>query len=241
MEILPVNGTPVTGDSQRRGNWEATRPRITKSSLLSDLQIHEMNFERFPPNLPAMRLPQASTPSSSSFPAGLRPCRTSAGFCKTKWTPDEDQRLVDSVATNSLGNWALIACSVPGRTGKQCRERWINHLTPTLNTDSWTPIEDSILIQQQRICGNVWSHISAQIPGRSGNDVKNRWNWLCKHGRYQAPHPLPLPPSPPRPPAPPSVASPAQLFAQVIHEPADQEPLFHPRHIMLPLPFNKLF
>jgi hypothetical protein len=28
--------------------------------------------------------------------------------------------------------WALISQSLPGRVGKQCRERWTNHLRPDL-------------------------------------------------------------------------------------------------------------
>ncbi|XP_019092165.1 PREDICTED: pentatricopeptide repeat-containing protein At3g09040, mitochondrial-like [Camelina sativa] len=29
--------------------------------------------------------------------------------------------------------WSVIAQSLPGRIGKQCRERWHNHLNPDIN------------------------------------------------------------------------------------------------------------
>ena len=28
------------------------------------------------------------------------------------------------------GNWSTIASYIPGRVGKQCRERWLNYLRP---------------------------------------------------------------------------------------------------------------
>ena len=43
--------------------------------------------------------------------------------------------------------WSLIASSLPGRIGKQCRERWYNQLDPSINTLPWTDSEDLILIQ----------------------------------------------------------------------------------------------
>uniref|UniRef100_A0A8R7NYE8 HTH myb-type domain-containing protein n=1 Tax=Triticum urartu TaxID=4572 RepID=A0A8R7NYE8_TRIUA len=32
----------------------------------------------------------------------------------------------------------LIARSLPGRIGKQCQERWHNHLNPDIQRDAWT-------------------------------------------------------------------------------------------------------
>ncbi|OHT08026.1 hypothetical protein TRFO_23652 [Tritrichomonas foetus] len=102
-------------------------------------------------------------------------------FKKSKWTPEEDRLLMDSVNKHGMGNWSLVSQAVPGRTGKQCRERWINQLCPALNKDNWTPQEDAILIQQQRIHGNFWTKIAQFLPGRSSNNVKNRWSWLSRH------------------------------------------------------------
>lgn len=102
-------------------------------------------------------------------------------FKKAKWTQEEDKLLVDSVNAHGMGNWSLVAQTIPGRTGKQCRERWINQLCPALNKDNWSNQEDAILVQQQRLHGNVWSKIAQFLPGRSANAVKNRWSWLSRH------------------------------------------------------------
>jgi hypothetical protein len=122
---------------------------------------------------------------------------------KVKWSDCEDKILVACVHQYGPNNWATIAQSLPGRTGKQCRERWTNQLDPSLSRENWTPHEDAILLTQQKAFGNVWAKISAQLPGRSSNAVKNRWCWLIRH---QAPapetrwQPAPKPDDAPRPP-----------------------------------------
>lgn len=100
---------------------------------------------------------------------------------KIKWTCEEDEKLILSIQKNGIKNWSLVSQDVQGRTGKQCRERWLNQLSPKLNKNNWTPEEDQILIQNQKIFGNSWSKLSLFLPGRSSNNIKNRWSWLCRH------------------------------------------------------------
>jgi hypothetical protein len=64
-----------------------------------------------------------------------------------------------------------------GRMGKQARERWYNHLDPTLKGSApWSEEEDIMLFESQKKLGNRWCEIAKIIVGRSENDVKNRWN-----------------------------------------------------------------
>lgn len=46
-----------------------------------------------------------------------------------------------------------MAGLLPGRLGKQCRERWCNHLDPSVKKTKWTPHEDEVLFNAQ-----VWMH-----------------------------------------------------------------------------------
>ena len=72
--------------------------------------------------------------------------------------------------------WKDIASQLPGRIGESVRERYVNHLDPSLKKSKWTKEEDEILFQNQRILGNKWSKIRKFLPGRSDNAIKNRYH-----------------------------------------------------------------
>lgn len=99
---------------------------------------------------------------------------------KGAWTAEEDAVLRSMVEECGLGNvkWSEIAAQLPGascgaawprrtdaadrmrrvrgagRLGKQCRERWFNHLDPSINKGPWTHAEDHLLVEAQQLLGN---------------------------------------------------------------------------------------
>jgi hypothetical protein len=101
---------------------------------------------------------------------------------KARWTPAEDDVLLQAVNQNGACNWNSIALSLAGRTGKQCRERWLSRLSPAFTTDPWTAEEDSTLISLQREHGNQWAIFRAVLPRRSTVAIKNRWISLRRRG-----------------------------------------------------------
>ncbi|EKX32507.1 hypothetical protein GUITHDRAFT_98601 [Guillardia theta CCMP2712] len=70
------------------------------------------------------------------------------GFIKGQWTREEDEKVIQYVEKYGTKQWARIAQVLPGRKGKQCRERWHNHLNPDINKLSWTVEEDARLIEE---------------------------------------------------------------------------------------------
>jgi hypothetical protein len=93
---------------------------------------------------------------------------------KKYWQENEDELLWNAMKRTQ--NWNRIAAEVPGRTAKQCRDRWIDQLNPFINHGDWTEEEDQLLIEQRQLWGNKWAKIARNFPNRTDNQIKNRWN-----------------------------------------------------------------
>jgi hypothetical protein len=96
-----------------------------------------------------------------------------------KWTPDEDKALKHAVEIYNGKNWDAIASLVPGRTRKQCTNRWYNALDPSIATrptDTWTTNDDNKLQDAVEKYGDEnWDAIIPLLPGRTKVQCRSRW------------------------------------------------------------------
>jgi hypothetical protein len=103
------------------------------------------------------------------------------------WNAQEDALLLDLTTRLGAKDWCLIASAMETRTARQCRERYKNHVKPTLRTG---------------LCGArcpaplVWRPGRCRVRARSATPARrtgDRAHWACaaEAGRlpFSAPDP----------------------------------------------------
>lgn len=98
---------------------------------------------------------------------------------KKPWSKEEDEAMKQLVEKHGVKKWSLIANILDdmhgfkGRNGKQCRERWHNHLNPTIKRLPLSDKEKRRIFAKHRKYGNKWAKIAGCLNGRTDNVVKN--------------------------------------------------------------------
>ena len=97
------------------------------------------------------------------------------GLTKGPWSIEEDRKLIQWVKKEGPCKWTTCAEFIKGRSGKQCRERWLNTLNPNVKKGAWEVEEDYLIFNLYNKFGSQWSKISLHMPTRTENSIKNRF------------------------------------------------------------------
>ncbi|KAL3815860.1 hypothetical protein ACHAXA_002276 [Cyclostephanos tholiformis] len=113
----------------------------------------------------------------------LRAIFSSGGFGSLATAAEEKNHELPSSSSNgnasisAFTQWADLAPQLPGRTGKQIRDRWVNYLNPAINHLPFSRDDDLRLWRGHKELGKRWVEISVKVfqSTRSENHIKNRW------------------------------------------------------------------
>lgn len=104
----------------------------------------------------------------------------SRSYSRTRWTSEENKKLMDHVMKNGPRKWKKIAYELKNKTTQQCRDHYNDVLDPKIKNVVWTNDEEKILLLKYEEYGPHWSKIKVFLPGRTAGMIKNYANLLLK-------------------------------------------------------------
>ena len=167
---VPTSPTSSPSPSKNNGKWTESEDAVLRAAVAAN---SARNWKKIASSLSN----RTDVQCLHRWQKVLRP-----GLVKGPWTADEDCRLVELIQQYGVRRWSFLATQHhTGRLGKQCRERWYNHLDPVINKGPWTRAEDDAVMAAYEEMGSKWARIAKAVGnGRTDNAIKNRWNSMLR-------------------------------------------------------------
>eukprot|EP00924_Labyrinthula_sp_SR-Ha-C_P001692 snap_masked-scaffold_18-processed-gene-6.56-mRNA-1 protein AED:0.15 eAED:0.15 QI:62/0.5/0.33/1/0.5/0.33/3/0/441 len=183
--------TPTIQDKRSAPDRVSAKPRLWTEEedelLRAAVQEYgERQWKKIAERIPGRNHTQALQRWSKVLAPGLK---------KGQWSAEEDklllslaQKQIEAMGPNRKKvSWGKVAKGVPGRTAKQCRERWVNNLNPAINRGPWTREEDQIILSVYSVFPKKWATIAKKLNGRTENAVKIRYKTLSRMDKQSSP------------------------------------------------------
>mmetsp|Transcript_17186 Transcript_17186/g.37406 ORF Transcript_17186/g.37406 Transcript_17186/m.37406 type:complete len:187 (+) Transcript_17186:332-892(+) len=132
---------------------------------------------------PVVSSPAVSTSACDQVESAPSPvCMTSSSDKKTRvrWTPAEDELLIQLVHEHGARRWDKLAEHFENRKGSQLRSRWSHRLADMSSCRPFTATEDEWILKGYSMYGASWKRIADQMERRLSHDVLNRCKLLLK-------------------------------------------------------------
>ncbi|GJM96641.1 hypothetical protein PR202_ga13502 [Eleusine coracana subsp. coracana] len=93
----------------------------------------------------------------------------------TAWTPEEDATLARLADEHGGCHWRRVADHMPGRSSRQCRDRWRHHLPHDEYHRPFTADDDEELARLFLRRAGRWSAVSRAAHRRTSRVMRRRW------------------------------------------------------------------
>ena len=101
------------------------------------------------------------------------------GKPKNKFSKEEDSQLVEAINKYGIFDWESVAKELPGRTSRQCRDRWNYYLNPDIKNKPWSEREEQLLLDKYKKYGPKWALIAQYFDSRTDISIKNHF-WVLQ-------------------------------------------------------------
>jgi hypothetical protein len=143
-------------------------PSLENRNIIPQFQIAPFDLFDVTSHSPHLHMMSHGNSDETNSGSKMRP--------HDKFTPDEDAKLMVLVAESTQPDWFAVALQSPGRSARQCKDRWQKYLSPDIKRCAWTPSEDGILRDRYEELGPKWARIAAFLPNRTDSITKTILN-----------------------------------------------------------------